>query len=54
MPLYFGKDPDKANSRSAFNGLAQAIVQTTSQAGKITLKATSPDLKGAALDLNSR
>jgi beta-galactosidase len=47
-------EPDKGNSRSAFNGLAQAIVQTTRQAGVITLKATSPDLKEAVLKLSSK
>lgn len=47
-------EPDKANSRSAFNGLAQAIVQTTHTAGEIVLEATSPDLKSARLTLHSR
>ena len=47
-------EPDKASSRSAFNGLAQAIVQTTSKSGKIELKAESPGLKAANVVLNSR
>jgi beta-galactosidase len=47
-------EPDKGSSRSAFNGLAQAIVQTTREAGEITLKATSPGLKEAVLKLNSK
>ena len=47
-------EPDKGNSRSAFNGLAQAIVQTTHQGGEITLKASSPDLQEAVLKLNSK
>lgn len=47
-------EPDKANSRSAFNGLAQAIIQTTRETGEITLKATSPELKAAVLKLESR
>jgi beta-galactosidase len=29
-------EPDKGNSCSAFNGLAQAIVQTTRETGEIT------------------
>lgn len=47
-------EPDKANSRSAFNGLAQALVQTTRAAGEIVLEAESPDLKFARLTLRSR
>jgi beta-galactosidase len=47
-------EPDKADSRGAFNGLAQAIVQTTSKSGKIVLKAESPGLKAASVKLNSR
>jgi beta-galactosidase len=47
-------EPDKGDSRSAFNGLAQAIVQTTRQAGEITLEATSPGLRPATLTLRSR
>jgi beta-galactosidase len=47
-------EPDKGNSRSAFNGLAQALVQTTRETGEITLKATSPDLKEAVLKLSSK
>jgi len=47
-------EPDKANSRSAFNGLAQAIVQTTASAGQITLTAASPNLRSATLSLSSR
>jgi beta-galactosidase len=47
-------EPDHADSRSAFNGLAQAIVQTTQEAGKITLQASSPDLRGATLTLGSQ
>jgi beta-galactosidase len=47
-------EPDKGNSRSAFNGLAQAIVQTTREAGEITLQATSPDLQEAVIKLSSK
>jgi beta-galactosidase len=47
-------EPDKASSRSAFNGLAQAIVQTTHESGQIEIKAESPGLKTASVTLNSR
>jgi beta-galactosidase len=47
-------EPDKADSRSAFNGLAQAIVQTTHAAGEIVLEARSPDLKPANVTLRSQ
>lgn len=47
-------EPDKACSRSAFNGLAQAIVQTTLKSGKIVLKAESPGLKADSVTLKSR
>ena len=47
-------EPDKASSRCVFNGLAQAIVQTTLKSGKIVLKAESPGLKAASVTLNSR
>ncbi len=46
-------EPDKASSRSAFNGLAQAIVQTTHQDGEIRLSAESPGLKGASVVLRA-
>jgi beta-galactosidase len=38
-------EPDQASRRRAFNGLAQAIVQTTMKDGKITLKAEATGLK---------
>ena len=47
-------EPDKGDSRSVFNGLAQAIVQTTRKAGEITLEATSPGLRPATLARRSR
>ncbi len=47
-------EPDKASSRSAFNGLAQALVQTTHTAGEITLEAASPHLTCARIALRSR
>jgi beta-galactosidase len=47
-------EPDKSASRSAFNGLTQAIVQTTFKSGKISFKATSPGLTAASVSMNSR
>jgi beta-galactosidase len=47
-------EPDKADRRSAFNGLAQVLVQTTAQDGEIELKAESPNVQAAHLTLNSR
>ena len=47
-------EPDKAGSRSAFNGLAQAIVQTISTSGEIGLKAEAPGLETASISLRSR
>ncbi len=47
-------EPDKADNRSAFNGLAQVLVQTTATAGEIMLKAESPDLKTASITLRGR
>ncbi|HLP08410.1 MAG TPA: beta-galactosidase GalA [Opitutaceae bacterium] len=44
-------EPDKADSRSAFNGLAQAIVQTTHAAGTITLTAQAAGLAPAEITL---
>lgn len=46
-------EPDKANSRSAFNGLAQAIVQTTHDAGTITLTARADGLAATEVSLTS-
>lgn len=47
-------EPDKADHRSAFNGLAQALVQTTHTSGEIVLEATSPELKPSRLTLRSQ
>jgi beta-galactosidase len=44
-------EPDKADSRSAFNGLAQAIVQTTHNPGPITLTAHADGLAPAEVNL---
>jgi beta-galactosidase len=40
--------------RSVFNGLAQVIVQSTGQAGQITLTANSPGLSPAVLKLETQ
>jgi beta-galactosidase len=45
--------PDKASSRSLFNGLAQVIVQTTSVAGGIVLEACTSGLRPAILRMIS-
>ncbi len=47
-------EPDKASSRSAFNGLAQAIVQTTVKGGKIKLIAEAAGLKTTSVTLTSQ
>ena len=39
--------------RKLFSGLAQVIVQSSKQAGEITLNATSPGLKAATVKLSS-
>jgi beta-galactosidase len=41
-------------NRSAFNGLAQVIVQSTGQPGQITLTATAPALASAVLTVQSQ
>jgi len=46
-------EPDKGNSRSLFNGLAQIIVQTGTSPGRITLTARSPGLRDAVLAVDS-
>lgn len=47
-------EPDKASRRSAFNGLAQVIVQTTGKAGTIKLKARAVSLKTGTVTLTSK
>jgi beta-galactosidase len=42
-------EPDKASQRSAFNGLAQLLVQTTRTPGKITVQAVADGLKAATV-----
>jgi beta-galactosidase len=46
-------ESDKASRRSVFNGLAQVIVQSTAQPGRITLTATSPGLKSTEVTLTA-
>jgi beta-galactosidase len=47
-------EPDQADRRSVFNGLAQAIVQTTASAGKIKLEAVGAGLKPATITMVSQ
>ncbi|MBO9873977.1 MULTISPECIES: beta-galactosidase GalA [Xanthomonas] len=46
-------EPDKADQRRAFNGLCMALLQTTRDAGTLTLEATAPGLMPARLALKS-
>ncbi len=46
-------EPDKASSRSVFNGLAQVLVQSASEPGPIALTATSPGLESASVPLTA-
>jgi beta-galactosidase len=46
-------EPDKAASRSAFNGLAMAIVQAVKEGGEIRVTATSPSLESATATINA-
>lgn len=46
--------PDKGTSRKAFGGLCMAIVQSTRNAGAITVEATSPGLAPARFTINTR
>jgi beta-galactosidase len=45
---------DKGNSRRAFSGLCMAIVQSTKQAGSITVQATSPGLVPDTVTISTR
>jgi len=45
-------EPDRANRRHVFNGLAQVIIQTTTQPGPLVLTAESPGLAPASLTLD--
>jgi beta-galactosidase len=46
-------EPDKGSSRSLFHGLAQAIIQTTTAAGEVTITATAPNRQAARLVLKT-
>lgn len=46
--------PDKGTSRKAFSGLCMAIVQSTKEAGSITVQATSPGLAPASVTISTR
>jgi hypothetical protein len=46
-------EPDKANYRSAFNGLARVIVQSTMTTGNINLSASSPGLTSASITVKT-
>jgi beta-galactosidase len=45
--------PPPAWSRSAFNGLAQVIVQSAKSAGEIQLTATADGLKSATVSIQT-
>jgi len=47
-------EPDKAGERSAFNGLAQVIVQSTRAAGKIKLTAAADGLAPATANMQTQ
>jgi beta-galactosidase len=47
-------EPDKASERSAFNGLAQAIIQATHEAGMIKITAQAPGLAPAEAIIETR
>ena len=47
-------ESDKAQERAAFNGLCCAIVQSTKQAGAITLEATSSGLEPASVAITAK
>jgi len=47
-------EPDKASTRSAFNGYARAVVQSTSQAGTVVVTASSPGLTSASVSFTTK
>jgi beta-galactosidase len=47
-------EPDKANHRTAFNGLCLAIIQSGSKPGPIRIQASSPGLRSATAKIQSR
>ena len=46
-------EPDKGDKRSAFNGLAMAIVRAAKEAGEISVMASSPGLESATVIINA-
>jgi beta-galactosidase len=46
-------EADKGSKRSAFNGMAMAIVQAGKQPGEIRVEAASPGLEGASITLTA-
>jgi beta-galactosidase len=44
-------EPFQAHERNAFNGLCLVVIRTTGQSGPMTLKATSPDLQAARVEI---
>ena len=44
----------QSKDRNAFNGLCLVIVRSTRQAGSITLKASSPNLKAAEVSVTAK
>jgi beta-galactosidase len=46
-------EPDRASQRHVFNGMCMVLVQAGERPGRIVLRATSPGLKGATLELRS-
>ncbi len=46
-------EPDKASSRSAFNGLCAAIVQASKTPGEIAIAATSPGLQSGTVTVRT-
>ena len=47
------KEIDNTDSRTLFNGLAQALIQAPRQSGQITLTADSPGLKSASVTIEA-
>jgi len=47
-------DPDKANSRKAFNGKCQVLIGAAERDGAVTVQVTSPGLKTAIVTLTAR
>jgi beta-galactosidase len=46
-------EADRADKRSAFNGLCMALVQATKKPGAVTVEATAPGLSAASIALTS-